>query len=48
MIPGAADRSLLNQAVRASEDSLVERTMLEDKIKATGNVTFTYSNLFIR
>jgi hypothetical protein len=36
MIPGAADRSLLNQATRASEDSLVERAMLEDKIKATG------------
>jgi len=35
MIPGAADRSLLNQATRASEDSLVERAMLEDKIKAT-------------
>ena len=40
MIPGAADRNLLTQAYRASEDVLVERTMLEDKIKATGNFSF--------
>jgi hypothetical protein len=37
MIPGAADRNLLSQAYRASEDVLVERAMLEDKIRATGN-----------
>jgi hypothetical protein len=36
MVPGAADRNLLHQAYRASEDVLVERAMLEDKIKATG------------
>ena len=36
MIPGAADRNLLSQAYTASEDLLVERAMLEDKIKATG------------
>ena len=40
MIPGAADRNLLTQAYRASEDVLVERTMLEDKIKATGNFSY--------
>jgi hypothetical protein len=38
MIPGAADRNLLSQAYRASEDVLVERAMLEDKIRATGNL----------
>jgi hypothetical protein len=36
MTAGAADRNLLSQAYRASEDMLVERAMLEDKIKATG------------
>ena len=40
MIPGAADRNLLSQAYRASEDMLVERAMLEDKIKATGRRAF--------
>ena len=34
--PGSADRSLLGQAVKASESDLVEKTMLEDKLKATG------------
>ena len=34
--PGAADRSLVGQAVRQSEQDVVEKTMLEDKIKATG------------
>ena len=33
--PGSADRNLLGQAVKASEQDLVEKTMLEDKIKAT-------------
>jgi len=40
MIPGAADRNLLSQAYRANEDMLVERAMLEDKIKATGKCSF--------
>ena len=34
--PGAADRNLVGQAVRQSEQDVVEKTMLEDKIKATG------------
>eukprot|EP00095_Tigriopus_kingsejongensis_P000006 maker-scaffold342_size201858-snap-gene-0.20 protein:Tk00006 transcript:maker-scaffold342_size201858-snap-gene-0.20-mRNA-1 annotation:"hypothetical protein DAPPUDRAFT_302835" len=33
--PGLADRNLLGQAVRDSENDLVENTMLEDKLKAT-------------
>jgi len=33
--PGAADRNLVGQAVRQSEQDVVEKTMLEDKIKAT-------------
>ena len=35
--PGAADRNLVGQAVRQSEQDVVEKTMLEDKIKATGS-----------
>ena len=46
MIPGAADRNLLHQAYRASEDVLVERAMLEDKIKATGNLFLSKINKF--
>jgi OTU domain-containing protein 5 len=34
--PGAADRNLVGQAVKQSEQDAVEKTMLEDKIKATG------------
>lgn len=34
--PGSADRNLMGQAFKASEESLVEKAMLEDKIKATG------------
>ena len=34
-VPGSADRNLMRQAVNASEQSLVEQAMLEDKIKAT-------------
>ncbi|XP_059091845.1 OTU domain-containing protein 5-like [Tigriopus californicus] len=33
--PGLADRNLLGQACKASENDLVENTMLEDKLKAT-------------
>jgi len=33
--PGAADRNLVGQAVKQSEQDVVEKTMLEDKIKAT-------------
>ncbi len=33
--PGSADRNLLRQAVSASEETLVEKAMLEDKLKAT-------------
>ncbi|XP_023247466.1 OTU domain-containing protein 5-B isoform X2 [Copidosoma floridanum] len=33
--PGAADRALVSDAVRQSEDLHIEQTMLEDKIKAT-------------
>merc|ERR1719400_2910949 len=33
--PGAADRNLVGQAVQQSEQDVVEKTMLEDKIKAT-------------
>ncbi|KAJ8682058.1 hypothetical protein QAD02_017850 [Eretmocerus hayati] len=33
--PGAADRALVSDAVRQSEDLQIEQTMLEDKIKAT-------------
>jgi len=33
--PGAADRNLVGQAVQQSEKDVVEKTMLEDKIKAT-------------
>lgn len=33
--PGAADRNLVGQAVQQSEKDAVEKTMLEDKIKAT-------------
>lgn len=36
--PGAADRNLVGQAVHQSEQDLVEKTMLEDKIKATGRL----------
>ena len=34
--PGAADRSLVGQAVKQSDQDAVEKTMLEDKIRATG------------
>lgn len=34
--PGAADRNLIGQAVKASEETLVEQVMLEDKLKTTG------------
>ena len=34
--PGSADRNQVKQAVKNSEADLVEKTMLEDKIKATG------------
>ena len=34
--PGAADRNLVGQAVKQSEQDVVEKTMLEDKIRATG------------
>ena len=34
--PGAADRNLVGQAVLQSEKDAVEKTMLEDKIRATG------------
>jgi len=33
--PGSADRNQVKQAVKNSESDLVEKTMLEDKIKAT-------------
>ncbi|XP_076292537.1 deubiquitinating enzyme A isoform X8 [Lasioglossum baleicum] len=33
--PGAADRQLISDAVRQSEELHIEQTMLEDKIKAT-------------
>ncbi|XP_058791758.1 OTU domain-containing protein 5-B [Phymastichus coffea] len=33
--PGSADRQLMSDAVRQSEDLHIEQTMLEDKIKAT-------------
>ena len=33
--PGAADRNLVGQAVKQSEQDVVEKTMLEDKIRAT-------------
>ncbi|XP_029156710.1 OTU domain-containing protein 5-B isoform X1 [Nylanderia fulva] len=33
--PGAADRALISDAVRQSEELQIEQTMLEDKIKAT-------------
>ncbi|XP_011863458.1 PREDICTED: OTU domain-containing protein 5-A isoform X2 [Vollenhovia emeryi] len=33
--PGAADRALISDAVRQSEELHIEQTMLEDKIKAT-------------
>lgn len=33
--PGAADRALISDAVRQSEEQHIEQTMLEDKIKAT-------------
>ena len=36
--PGSADRNLVSQAVKANDESLVERTMLEDKIRATGKI----------
>ena len=42
--PGAADRNLVGQAVLQSEKDAVEKTMLEDKIRATGNV-FTCTHL---
>ncbi len=35
--PGSADRSQVKQAVKDSEADLVEKAMLEDKIRATGN-----------
>ena len=35
--PGSADRNQVKQAVKNSEADLVEKAMLEDKIKATGN-----------
>ena len=34
--PGSADRNQVKQAVKNSEADLVEKAMLEDKIKATG------------
>lgn len=34
--PGSADRNLVRQAVSQSERDVVEKTMLEDKIRATG------------
>lgn len=33
--PGAADKNLMQEAFQASEEDLVEKAMLEDKIKAT-------------
>ena len=33
--PGSADRNQVKQAVKNSEEDLVEKTMLEDKIRAT-------------
>jgi len=33
--PGAADRSLINDAMRQNEDFLIEHAMLEDKLQAT-------------
>ena len=33
--PGSADRNQVKQAVKNSETDLVEKTMLEDKIRAT-------------
>ena len=35
--PGSADRNLVGQAMQQSEQDAVEKTMLEDKIRATGN-----------
>ncbi|KAK2711881.1 hypothetical protein QYM36_012864 [Artemia franciscana] len=34
-VPGAADRSLVRDAISQSEETEIERTMMEDKIKAT-------------
>lgn len=36
--PGSADRSQMKQAVNNSEADLVEKAMLEDKIRATGKI----------
>lgn len=33
--PGSADRSLMHDAIRQSEDFQIEQTMLEDKLRAT-------------
>ena len=38
--PGAVDRNQVKQAVKNSESDLVEKTMLEDKIRATGKFDF--------
>ena len=40
--PGSADRNQLKQAVKKSDSDLVERTMLEDKIRATGESTLIF------
>ena len=40
--PGSADRNQLKQAVKKSDSDLVERTMLEDKIRATGESILMY------
>ena len=42
--PGSADRNLIGQAVKQSEQDAVEKTMLEDKIRATGKVPKNRSN----
>ena len=34
-VPGQADKKLLGDAIRQSEETQIEQTMLEDKLKAT-------------
>lgn len=34
-VPGQADKKLMGDAMRQSEETLIEQTMLEDKVKAT-------------
>ena len=38
--PGSADRSQMRQAMKASEESAVEKAMLEDKLKHTGKIFY--------